>query len=349
MSSKDGDLAAKLAVRLLLPYAKPGESYVRIVATLADTLERHTPSSDSEARHLLDLCRPLVERKSVRVLDGCVSLVLSRHRSYLTEQRSGGALDWLLKGIELESLICDGENGNVNDWQKVEAISVCYRRLVTWCTSVSGALLRGMLEEREGLGVIYQMAKAMVDSVNGGPLEGYASKLSEVRVLALIVDTYDGMADGNDWVTVARNITLCLQQHANENDDGIVASLAPRSMHWDLLQLGCRIVEADEKSYSLNSSFDVKGIQVLMEQLTMITAIREIEGSRTKVSSGQIEEIKLSLGKGLMRAFVAENAKRKPDRSREADDLAISQIRAIDLNKHSLSTQERVVQKMLDI
>lgn len=349
LANKSRDVGAKLAVRLLLPFAKPGSDYIRIVATLAETLERHAPGSDSEARNLLDLCRPLVERKSVRVLDGCVSLVLSRYRHYLEEQRPGGALHWLLVGIELESLVCLEEDGDLKNWQQIEAVSVCYRHLVTWCSSVAGSLLHGMREEREGLGLTYQTAKAMVESVREGPLEYYTSKLPEVKVLALILEIYDCMADGADWTIAARNITWCLQEEANENDDGVVASLSPRSMHWDLLQLGCRILEADEKSYKPKSSFDVKGVQVLMEQLTIITASRELEGSKAKISVEQTEKMKLALGRGLMRAFVSENARRKPDRSREVDDMFVSQIRAIDLHKHSRSTQEQVVRRMLDI
>ena len=357
LASKAPDLGAKLATRLLLPYANPGKEYSRVVATLAETLERHTPGSDPEARNLLDLCRALIEKRSVRVLDGCVSMILSRYRHYLkTENLPGQALHWLLVGIELESLVCFEENGELENWQQIEAVSVCYRHMITWCTSVAGSLLRGILDEicgtvqqKEGLGLTYQTAKAMIESFTEGPLERYTSKLSEVKVLSLVLEMYDGIAANSDWAAVARNITLCLQEEANENDDGVVASLAPRSMHWDLLQLGCHILEVDEKSFKSISSFDVKGVQVLMEQFTIISSSRELEGSKLKLSTEQFEKTKLLFGRGLMRAFVAENARRKSQRKRNIDDSMVSQIRAIDLHKHSQSKQERVVQKMLDI
>jgi hypothetical protein len=256
----------------------------------------------------------------------------------------------LLVGIELESLVClKNENGELENRQQIEAVSVSYRYLITWCSSVAGALLRGILEEKEDLGLTYPTAKAMVESVKEGPLESYASKLPEVRVLALVLEIFDSMADNTDWTIVARGIATCLQEEANENDGGVVASLAPRSMHWDLLRLGCRILEADEKHFKQVSSFDVKGVQVLMEQFSIISTSRELEGAKSKLSLEESNEMKLLFGRGLMRAFVAENARRKTQHSREVDDMFVSKIKAMDLHKHSQSTQERVVQKMLDI
>ena len=95
LANKCSDVGVRLVVRLLLPFAQP-KADPRIVATLAHAVEHHTPKSDVEVRNLLSLCRELVERKSVRVLDGCVSLVLSRYRNYMEQRRPGGALHWLL-------------------------------------------------------------------------------------------------------------------------------------------------------------------------------------------------------------------------------------------------------------
>ena len=69
----------------------------------------HRRPPDAEANTLLALCRKLVERKNVRVLNGCVSIALSRYRHFLRDQRPGGAVHWLLTGMELESLVlCNG-------------------------------------------------------------------------------------------------------------------------------------------------------------------------------------------------------------------------------------------------
>ena len=77
------DLGTRLSVRLLVPYIKSGDD-VEIAAALANTLEHHSPGSDAEANTVLALCQKLVERKNVRVLDGCVSLIIARHRYFLS-------------------------------------------------------------------------------------------------------------------------------------------------------------------------------------------------------------------------------------------------------------------------
>lgn len=348
------EVGIRLVVRLLLPFAKPSGD-PRVIATLAESLERHTPKSNVETRNLLSMVKPLVERKSVRVLDGCVSLCLARQRHIAAQHRPGGAVHWLLVGLELESLLfADEESGEVEDWQKVQAYSVCYRHLVTMCTSTAGALLHAVLKSQEGLGQFHKTAKAILESVADGPLTQYASKLSEVKTLGFVLDIYYGM-DSNpaDWESVARNITMLLQQQVDHDDNGVVSTIAPRSMHWDLLQLGYYILDGEEQSQGLERvghfkpSFDVKGVQVLLEQLTIIAASREVEGLEA-LPAEQVASMRLSLGKGLMRAFVAENAKRKPKSSRAVDEKTISKIRAIDLGKHNLDTQERVVARMLD-
>ena len=353
LAGTSSDAGARLAVRLLLPFAKPSAD-PSIVATLGETLSRHTPSSDLEAKNLIQLCRPLVGKESVRVLDGCVSLVLSRYRSYLANNRPSGALHWLLVGIELETLLCLNEEGELENFQNIEASSTCYRHLVTWCASVAASLLRDMMDEKEGLGYLYATATDMVKASKEGPLEDYATMLPEVQTLELVLGIYDGLTNKDDWTSVARNITLCMQEEPRDFDDGVVASLAPRSMHWDLLQLGQLVLERDEKlettsrSVEFSPSFDVKGIQVLLEQLTKISLSLELEGEKP-LPADVVQKMKLSLGNGLKRAFVAENALRKPDRSQDIDAVFISQIKSVDLNKASLGQQERVVQRMLDI
>lgn len=354
LGRKHCDTAAQLVVRLLLPFAKP-KGDPSIVATLGSTLEHHTPGSDVEASNLIALCKRLVEKKSILVLEGCVSLALSRHRKYMKEERPGGAVHWLLVGMELEALLYAVEkDGDIHNWEKVAATSVCYRHLVGWCNRISGALLCAVMELKEGLGLVIDTAKAMLASVDEGPMEGYATKLPEVKTLELVLGIYDGMADSKDWSKAATSIKLLLQETANDYDNGVVASVAPRNMHWELLQLGHRIVDEDEKRQATvrpgdySPSFDVKGVQVLLEQLTVIPLCHEIERT-TPPSEELIKKMQLSLGKALMRAFVAENARRKGKHFDEPDDAQISQIRSVDLHKHSLRTQERVVQAMLDI
>jgi len=352
LANTSQDLATRLVVQLLVPFCTPSADPC-VVATLGLTLEHYTPSSDVEARNLLEICRPLVEQESIRTLDGCVSMVLSRYRSYLRENRPSGALHWLLLGIEMESLLCLGEDGTLDHWQTIEAKSVCYRHLITWCGSVASNLLQHTLDQKEGLGMLYHSAKDMIKAAKEGPLETYVVQLPEVQTLELVAGMFDGLTD-QDYTLVARNITLSLQEEARAFDNGVVSALAPRSMHWNLLQLGQRVLERDEREEvqsqlgDFTPSFNVKGIQVLLEHLIKIELGRELEGLKP-LPSDVLQRMKLSLGVGLKRAFVAENALRKPDRSDDIDAIMISKIKSVDLNKYSLATQEKVVLRMLDI
>jgi hypothetical protein len=60
LAGANNDIGARLVVRLLLPYAKP-KGDISIVATIAETLDRHSPGSDVAARNLIDLCRKLID------------------------------------------------------------------------------------------------------------------------------------------------------------------------------------------------------------------------------------------------------------------------------------------------
>jgi len=214
-------------------------------------------------------------------------------------------------------------------------------------------LLQHTLDQKEGLGMLYHSAKDMIKAAKEGPLETYVVQLPEVQTLELVAGMFDGLTD-QDYTLVARNITLSLQEEARAFDNGVVSALAPRSMHWNLLQLGQRVLERDEREEvqsqlgDFTPSFNVKGIQVLLEHLIKIELGRELEGLKP-LPSDVLQRMKLSLGVGLKRAFVAENALRKPDRSDDIDAIMISKIKSVDLNKYSLATQEKVVLRMLDI
>ncbi|CAB9505580.1 expressed unknown protein [Seminavis robusta] len=353
LAGPNADIGTRMVVRLLLPFATP-KGDVSIVATMAAILERHTPGNDVEARNLISLCQKLVDKKSERIVDGCVGLVLFRYRSHLNSDTPGGAMHWLLVGLELESMLCRESDGEVHDWQSIEATSVCYRYIISWCVRVAGALLLGILEEREGVGRVNATAKEMVKSLKEGPLEGYVAKLLEVQTLELMVGIYERLSnDSPDWTPVATNIKLLLQEKPNEYDSGAVTTTAPRCLHYGLLLLGQRVIEEDERRIPLAkpndycSSFDVQGVQALLEQVAVIPLSLELEKLHP-IPEDLLHTIRLSLAKALSRAFVKENARRKPDWSGEKDEVDVATIRSCDLHKFSIETQERAVQFMLD-
>jgi hypothetical protein len=342
------DLGTRLAIRMLLPYAKPdGDS--RVTATIGEILEHHTPESDAEARTLLSLCRSLVERKSVRVLDGCVSVALSRYRYYLADQRPGGAVHWLVTGMELESLVLCGPSMS-RSWQRDLSCGVCYRMLATRCLETAQLLLKGILGEREGAALVYSRALEMVKSGEESKLVAF---VPTVKVLSYVVGMAGATVERKDESIVASNIVSCLKETPSEEDDGVVSALAPTSMHWDLLRLANRVLDRNtnrnsmEGNQTYSAAFDVRGMQVLLERFTVIMATREVERLEP-ISKEDVYHMRLALGNGLMTAFVAENAKKnKVDRIASAGSVA--GICAADLGKYSRDKQEKIVEMMLDI
>ncbi|KAL3903704.1 MAG: hypothetical protein SGILL_010346, partial [Bacillariaceae sp.] len=157
------DLGARLVARLLLPLIKIG-SDIQYTAALVETLEHHSPSSDSDAKSLLALCRKLVERKNVRVLDGCDAICMARYVQYKKEGRPGGAVFWLLTGIELESLVlCDGANRS-GSWQNALSHGVCYRKLVADFSETAQLMIKCLIgiQEEDGAATVYARAQEMV-------------------------------------------------------------------------------------------------------------------------------------------------------------------------------------------
>lgn len=348
-TENQSDIGTRLVVRLLLPHIGV-DADVRITATLVDALEHHFPATDAEANSLLELCQKLVQRKNIRVLDGCVSIALARYRHFLIDERPGGAVHWLLVGMEYEALCMYGTKRTGN-WQQLLATSVCYRVLVTYCMETSEALLKGLLGEGEGVALLYARGKEMLTVCEESDTAGY---IAAVKVLENVVSMAEAIAQRKDDALVASGIIACLEERPNDEDDGVVSCLARSSMHWNLIRLAKVILDRNaeletiEEMHPYTASFDVRGMQVLLERLTVMVASLEMEGT-TIVSSEEIQQIRLAFAEGLMRAFVAENANKKTAYSKKTLPRAsVAGILAADLGTVSREKQELVVQSMLD-
>jgi hypothetical protein len=339
------DLATRLAVRLLLPHVKI-DSDLRITANLVNTLEHYSPKSDADAKGLLSLCRKLAERKNVRVLDGCDSICLARFMHYTRERRPGGAIDWLLQGIELESFVfCDGPRRS-GSWQRSLSSGVCYRRLVSEFTETSQSLLKTLHSaEHQGASLLFARASQMVAAVEQSSLTPY---VPAIQVLANVVLMADAISHRKDDSIVANAIVACLEEKANDEDDGCVSSLSSPSMYWDLLRLAAVMLDRDsaERTSQPTSSFDVKGMSVLLSTFTTVTRSFEMEKrAESIVSESDLLEMRLALGEGLKRAFVVENHT-KSTRNRKPKAL-VSGMYASNFARHSREEQEREVAQML--
>eukprot|EP00536_Pseudo-nitzschia_multiseries_P000145 jgi/Psemu1/62505/estExt_Genemark1.C_30027 len=356
------DLGTRLAVRLLLPHIEI-DSDLRITATLVDTLEHHSPKTDSEANMLLSLCRNLVERKNVRVLDGCASICLARHLFYIDKATPGGAVHWLLAGMEFESLVlCDGPKRS-GDWQRALASGVCYRKLVAYFTETSRSLLKMLLGEEKGASLFYARAKEMIAATkeeSRNNANNLASFVPAVTVLENVLVIAGAIVERKDDSIVASSIVACLEERPNDEDDGVVSSLA-RCLGWDLFRLAMLVLEKDAKKVETQvdmdanndrsiSSFDVRGMGVLLSVFTIETKAREVRSQNETLSEQEAEDLqrtRVVLAQGLKRAFVAENAMKRASAGRRSRASA-ERIYPANFSKHSREKQELAVQRMLE-
>lgn len=343
------DIGTRLAVRLLLPHITI-DADVAITGALVDALEHHYPQTDAEAKTLLTLCRSLVERKNVRVLDGCVSICLARYQHFLADQRPGGAVHWLLEGMELERLVLCGGNKLDGSWQRSLSTGICYRLLVNFCLETSNGLLKGLLGGGEGgVSLLYVRGTEIVAALEVSEIARF---ISAVKVLEHVVAMAEAVAERKDDAIVGSSIVACLEKRANEEDDGVVSTLAKPNMYWNLIKLAKVILEKNadreqvEELHLYTASFDVRGMQVLLETLTTLKATLDMEG-QTDIPDYEIQETRLAFADGLMRAFVAENAT-KQSISNRVPRVSVEGLLAADLGKVSREKQELVVQRMLE-
>jgi hypothetical protein len=329
---------------------------------MGGTLERHGPSTDVEARVLLDLCRDLVARKCRRVLDGCVNLILFRYQHYLSEQSFGIAIHWLLKGIELEVLLYATTTNGVRDdkaWEIVNASGVFGTLLCSSCLTASKSLLADLVgdeDETTSAGLDYVRAQEMVASIEEDDPSALAHKIPEVKLLMHVFGMARAFVSKEGDEDIAKNIVACLEETVDADDNGVVAPLAHCVLYWDLLSLAYSILKRDEGITSVEtdaaenknvSSFDVQGIRVLMTKFTELILGHE-KGSAECGGTVALDEssMRLALGTGLERAIVAENSKRQ-EFGLPKPHVQLGLARSSKLSSYSHSEQEKIVQLML--
>lgn len=350
LSSSEEGLGVRLSTELLLPFTKPSGD-VRVVATLGETLERHGPSSNPEARALLELCRDLVARKSRRVLDGCVNLILYRYRHYLSNNNYAAATHWLLKGLELEVLFyATSPDGRRDEkaWEIVNASGVFGTLLCSSCLTLSKSLLFDLVgtdEETTMAGLDFARVRDMVESMKVDDPSELAHKISDMRLLNLVFKMATAITEEKDDSIVASKIVECLQETKDMDNNGVIASVAHSALFRDLLWLAHNILKRDESRVNDSetgkqksvSSFDVQGIQVLQKTFIEVGNGKGREDEST---------MRLALGKGLERAIVAENAKRQQSGTTKPTGR-LGSAKSSNLSAYTPSQQEEIVKNML--
>jgi hypothetical protein len=203
-------------------------------------------------------------------------------------------------------------------------------------------LLAGLVEDRDensSAGQHFARAEETVGSIQEDDPSQLADKISEVKLLKLVCGLAhtitDAAGDGNS--AIAKNIVSCLEENGNVDDCEVVAPLAHYAMYRDLLTLGCTILNRDEARSE--ASFDIHGIRLLMATFLKLSC-----GSKEPLSDEM--STRLVLGKGLERAFVAENAKRQ-EYGLPKHHGQLGSAHSSKLSSYSHSDQEKIVQMML--
>lgn len=324
------DVGARLATQLLVPHICPGCDPT-ITASLVSILDHYSPRSDSAARSVLELCRAIVEKKSMQLLDGCSSIILQRFQHYMRIGRPGGAMHWVMEGIDMESLVYESPE-----------IGPCYRKMSVECHRITSSLLRSLLQGEEGGATSLEAANEVLAALK---IEESNQTMAYIpaQLLFHVTKLVQNLLGENPRLSeAASHIVSCLQER-KDNKSGHLFTLAQFAMVWPLLCASKVIFAIEEESGSPQKTFDKKGICVLMEHLEKIIAM----GS-TVASDSAVLDMRRALANALSRSFVVENAQIAKPKILEWDASNVKLIRSVDLHKYKPGMQEKIVQHMLD-
>lgn len=333
------DIGVQLGVKLLKPYATRGES-PEVLGMIGSILHHYSPSSAQYGQTMVWNCKPLVEQKSVLVLEGCTDILLCLFRQHMKEEKSGVGTMFLLDGIELEGLV----------YPQPE-LGPCYRALAAVCHSASLHLLQSLVESSRGSNILDASvcftAKSMKQTFENHAVE--TDKIPEAVQLVRVLGIFESMVGDADLVETGSEIVACLKT-SKDVQTGVSSPSSSLSLHLLLLQVAL-IVHNDaepiaaDKEPSTSAVFDKKGVMLLMQTLNRLQAVGAFE------STEELDEMTKSFAVALARAFDAENAKKRlmPRVDPWDQKSDIQGIRSTDLHKYDSGRQERVVDLMLEI
>ena len=332
------DIGVQTAVRLLMPYAKRGES-PELVAMIASTLYHYTPSSDHAARTMISYCKPLVEQKSMQVLEGCTDVLLCLYRDHTNTLNSYMGAVILLDGIELESLVFPQPE-----------LGACYRALAAKCHASSLHMLLSIVETFRGNEMILDpavpsAALSMKQAFDEHAVD--ARKIPEARQLVCVLDIF-ALLLSEKYTQTGHQIVECLGTRIDAAT-GVVCSVSSLSLHALLLQVAhvlLKIKAAKERSnVELPAIFDKSGIALCLETLDRLRVVG------MSIPNDELGEMTREFMEALAQAFEAENAKKSTNALSDAwnSQSGLEGKRSTNLHKYDLGTQERLVAEMLNI
>lgn len=312
------DVGVKLATHLLRPHVIPENT--RVTAFVAETLSRHWPKSDAETKSLLESCKDSVSRGNRRILDACDSLAFSRSMHYVQTGDVEKSVSFLMRGIEMASIF--GSEIDGNPYTRSFLRTICFRRLTLMCSNSTNYILKQIYDcftapiEEIDVTVLTEPLRAgriIVDAVAGCDAVDLVENDPSISLLKHVVELGLSLILG-EKSEAANAIIGCLKD--KKDADGSIIVLAHAGLYGYFLSSAFDILVAEDSNSNLASaisSFDLKGIQVLFCRFTQYCSKDKVYINQASTSSLRpditADKMREALGKGLMRAFISENAK----------------------------------------
>lgn len=317
----------RLSTKLLQPHITPEN--LQITAHVAAILNRHWPKTDAEARALLEICTDPIERGSFRILDACESLCFARFLFYTQGRKLDQSVDWLLRGIHCATKLGSEERGN--GIRTDVSRSMCYRHLTKLCVNMTSEILKMSSRFRitatnlnpELLQVI-KTVKAVQDNIVEDELSDLILADPSVALFNHVANISRNLLESNNKA-VAKDIIMCLEEQ--KDIDGSMVTLSYPGLYGLLLSLAFDILNVEDQSFGgiteAAVSFDVYGLQVLLCCFHHYSNAENYDDQLTYNLRDDIsmEKMRFALGKGLMRAFVAQNALLGKEGKSDVDDV----------------------------
>lgn len=324
--TENQDIGVQLSLRLLLPYAlEVGERGEIIRSLIAEILEHYAPSTERYARAIVSLVRPLVEKKSIQLLDATSTMLLSLYRQFMETYDFQAAVLVLLDGLELEKLVLpDRELGS------------CHRTLSVLCIDTAEKILSLVFETDEEKVTQLADAKVVGEAMTGA----FVSQVNDVPEAMLLARSMELVASLDNRERDETN-DLILRIFQEDVDRGVGGTVL-RNLHWHVLRIAQHALD-----HHPTATFDTKCISILMERFLQLSQYAELTKSNI-LDQDTVASIETALANGLAKAFIAENARKEPQ---VEEYRAFGQefgINTSNLHNYSLDVQQRFVEELLD-
>lgn len=329
LAETNPDIGSQLAIRLLVPYSIQQRN-VEIVATISNILDHYHPSNGDFATAIISYASPLLDLKSVQVLEGCVSVILCAYRSYRAKLYITQGITLLLKGIELESRVL-----------AYAELGLCYKTLVAECQNCSLAILMSIAGYRSldnseiiATGISKCFANEAFDF----------TRIPQASLLLNVIKVLECYHQADRKQDLGDSIIACLNQHVNSA--GVQRFNAPVCAQWYLLRIACQLLDSRGGHFgSMNpvgSPFEKKAISLMMERLLDLAYYKSLDNADFK-------EMEETLTQGFSRAIISEStSKMSRQVLTKSKTVRIDSIHSVDIDLYDTSIQERVVKAMLD-